>query len=673
MDRALFLGRIAVLVLVIGACNGVDEQGAGGAGAVSATASAESTGASSGCADETDCDDGHSCTIDVCTNGGCFHTIGANSGVTACPSGSYCDIEDGCITSPACGSNDDCEAVWGGDACKANITCDLVSAVCSFDVLDEDDDGHPPLVCGGDDCDDSNGARFPGNAEECDGIDNDCEGTTDDGATCADPLTACTNGFCACKNENTCGAACVDKQSDPSNCGDCDLVCPQGASCESGACSCSPGLVPCDGVCVDTEADESNCGNCGTVCPQGALCQGATCACPGSSLPCDGVCVDTSADAANCGGCGLVCPPNATCMGGSCVCSGGLTACGTQCVDLLSSKANCGACGFDCGIGTCSAGACQCLGQALPCNGTCVNPYADSTNCGGCGIDCQEGGCNVGICAPAPETLVTGEGPVSDIAVDQTHVYWLTGMTLRRAPIAGGAATTIATGQGSVRFLVLDGSTAYFTADDGLFSVPTSGGNPLMLAPGSSAEIVQSATNIYWASAGVGIQSKPKLGGVPVVLASNVDGYGLTSDGSFLYWADVVAMPVMPISRMPLSGGQSAQVGFTYFFGGLQSDAVDLYVADPGTSSVYKQPSGGGFTTAVWKSGAPASIALDGTFVYLINSSGQSIVRAAKDGSSVFSSFALAANQTNPWRLAVAGSWVYWASSSDGTIKRTLK
>jgi Putative metal-binding motif len=82
--------------------------------------------------------------------------------------------------------NDDvqCQSALGGDACKTKIACDPASATCKFEVLDTDQDGHPPVVCGGDDCDDGEAAVHPGASEVCDGLDNDCNGSADDGLTC---------------------------------------------------------------------------------------------------------------------------------------------------------------------------------------------------------------------------------------------------------------------------------------------------------------------------------------------------------------------------------------------------------------------------------------------------------------------------------------------------------
>jgi hypothetical protein len=53
----------------------------------------------------------------------------------------------------------------------------LVVAACTGEKDDVDGDGvRSPL-----DCDDDNGAVYPGATEECDGVDNDCDGSVDDG------------------------------------------------------------------------------------------------------------------------------------------------------------------------------------------------------------------------------------------------------------------------------------------------------------------------------------------------------------------------------------------------------------------------------------------------------------------------------------------------------------
>ncbi len=64
--------------------------------------------------------------------------------------------------------------------------------------FDLDGDGHPAVECGGDDCDDVDGAIHPGQKEICDGVDNDCSGKVDDGtpvSLCGVSLV-CTAGEC---------------------------------------------------------------------------------------------------------------------------------------------------------------------------------------------------------------------------------------------------------------------------------------------------------------------------------------------------------------------------------------------------------------------------------------------------------------------------------------------
>lgn len=89
--------------------------------------------------------------------------------------------------------------------------CNPTTFRCEIDVLDADADGAPAmlsasmLVCAssGVDCDEGDGARFPGNAESCSGTDSDCNGLIDDGApdlasaaSCA-PITTPAESFIA--------------------------------------------------------------------------------------------------------------------------------------------------------------------------------------------------------------------------------------------------------------------------------------------------------------------------------------------------------------------------------------------------------------------------------------------------------------------------------------------
>jgi hypothetical protein len=49
---------------------------------------------------------------------------------------------------------------------------------------------------------------------------------------------------------------------------------------------CLPPKVVCpDGWCTDLYTDAFNCGTCGFVCPIGALCQGGVCTCAGTLCP----------------------------------------------------------------------------------------------------------------------------------------------------------------------------------------------------------------------------------------------------------------------------------------------------------------------------------------------------------------------------------------------------
>lgn len=120
-----------------------------------------------------------------------------------------------CMVSQQCVDNDPCTT----DAC--------IAGSCVNSPRDDDNDGFPPFLCGGGDCNDTNPQVFPGNPENCtDGADNDCNGVAD----CGDP---------ACKQVPNCG--CV-----PS---------PMGENCSNGTDDDCDGVVDCfDANCQGTPA-----------------------------------------------------------------------------------------------------------------------------------------------------------------------------------------------------------------------------------------------------------------------------------------------------------------------------------------------------------------------------------------------------------------------------------
>ncbi len=144
--------------------------------------------------------------------GGMDAASGACSSDVQCDDGLFCNGPERCRPSDAAADERGCvpaEAL----PCPADERCDEATARClgSCDLAgDLDGDGHLSIDCGGDDCDDMDANRFPGNVEVCNGTDEDCNTTT--------------LGFVDADGDGSGSSACCNPQTDgPPRCGpDCN-------------------------------------------------------------------------------------------------------------------------------------------------------------------------------------------------------------------------------------------------------------------------------------------------------------------------------------------------------------------------------------------------------------------------------------------------------------------
>gem|GEM_PF-1593631 len=196
------------------------------------------------------------------------------------------------------------------------------------------------------------------------------------GGSTATPTPAGSGAVACASSRQSCDGVCVDLQTDPRNCGECDVACPEGDVCTSGACAlfCGGGATKCGNQCVDLRDDPSHCGACEASCGPNAACVNAQCALLAgedatSPLPrgdaspdangantanteadaahpeADAAQPETDARAGDAGGGGA----DASCP----------AMCGTACVDTAIDVANCGACSSPCAAGSvCTNGMC---------------------------------------------------------------------------------------------------------------------------------------------------------------------------------------------------------------------------------------------------------------------------------------------------------------------------
>src|SRR5690606_24498682 len=181
-----------------------------------------------GCGTPLDCDDNDPSTypgaIESCDgkdndcNGNVDEGNVCNSCTDGIKNGAESDVDCGGPQCPPCGQGQGCASM---NDCGPGLICQ--GGICVPNCPDLDQDGW--TTCAGD-CNDSDPSMHPGAIEQCNGADDDCNGQVDEG---------------------------WNFNSDPMNCGGCNLVCtpmPNSTpACVNGNCTliCDQGYMDCDG------------------------------------------------------------------------------------------------------------------------------------------------------------------------------------------------------------------------------------------------------------------------------------------------------------------------------------------------------------------------------------------------------------------------------------------
>lgn len=146
-------------------------------------------------------------------------------------------------------------------------------------------------------------------------------------------------------------------------------------------------------------------------------------------------------------------------------------------------------------------------------------------------------------------TIATGDVP-NNLAVDDTHVYWVlrTSGTVRRAPKDGlGQAETLAQNQGEVREIAVDATHVYWTtsASGTVMKSPKEGGGqvePVAVAQANPRMLAADATGVYWANAASGtVMRAAPDGQITAVAAGLPSPWGLAIDETYVYWTNQVS------------------------------------------------------------------------------------------------------------------------------------
>jgi len=287
----------------------------------------------------------------------------------SCPAGQACGCDDGAAcSSPSCVD----EAVDARDLEAIDNPGELPARSAFPDPPDDTLDGGVPP--GEDDVD----CRTEGSSctgfTYCDDESGRCERGCAEDDQCARSNERCDTDShrCVCQpGTERCQLECVDTESDPRFCGDCDTSCPSGQACETGECfnpsDCRNPGVECLGF---TYCDETT-GACERGCARDEQCSGSNercetnlheCVCQADYERCRFDCVNTEVDPRFCGNCDTSCGSGEVCEQGDCLDPGDCRLGGVTCTGFTYCDETGGDCLFGCARDE------QCTGTAEACD-----------------------------------------------------------------------------------------------------------------------------------------------------------------------------------------------------------------------------------------------------------------------------------------------------------------